>query len=151
MDLRKKYIRKLKSGRVLFIMMLVCAAFVSCIKDDFVKSGSSDMKAFLKKKEYGLVGYDRYQFKYSDNDCQLCVNKRGRYMRMQNDTQSSYVHVVFAANPTVADKNVQVEIRYRWEGDENVRSVTMVNVKASDDKIWLWNEENRTGLIIPVL
>ncbi len=151
MDRKRKYTRRLRSGKLYLLAVLLCAVVVSCRKDDGGRRASGEMREFLRKTECGLVGYGGYLFKYSDKDCQMSVNKRRRHMRMQNDAQTDYVHMVFAAYPAVADKNVQVEVRYLVGSDENIRSATMVNAKAEDGKIWLWNEESGMGLIIPVL
>ena len=151
MGRKRNCTRRLMSGKLFLSVVLMCSILVSCIKDDSGRRASGEMREFLKKTECGLVGYGGYLFKYSDNNCQMSVNKRRRYMRMQNDAQSDYVHLVFAANPKVTDKNVQMELRYLVGSDENVRSATMVNVKSADGKIWLWNEDSGMGLIIPVL
>ncbi len=148
---KRRYIRGLKSGKLFLLLFVLCAALVSCRKTPAGNGGSVDKKEFVKKSSYGLVGYGGYLFKFSDNECQISINKRRKIMRMQNDLQTDYVHMVFAANPTGVEKTVQVEIRYRVGADENICSAVMDNVKVTEKKMWLWDGDRGLGLVIPLL
>lgn len=149
MVLKKKFTKILISGNLALIAAVLCIAIVSCRKDNGGKGDIMELEDFVEKRECGLVGYGGYLFKYSEKNCQISVNLRRKYLRMQNDMQTDYVHAEFDAMPYETGKNVMVGMRYKVSTDEIVNSVPMTAVRVSADKVWLWNEENRIGLIIP--
>lgn len=148
MDLMREYTRKLKSGRVMLYLAAVLAVSVSCHKDSPVKQ--VELEDFVLKQECGLVGYGGYLFKYTDKNCQLGVNIRRRMLRMQNDMQTDYVHILFSRLPRPQDASVGVDLLYKVGEDEIMRSVQMTSVKYGQGKVWLWDASSSMGLIVPV-
>ncbi len=146
---KRKYTRILMSGNPVLFAAILCIAVVSCRKDDGGKGDIMELEDFIEKRECGLVGYGGYLFKYSGKDCQISVNLRRRYIRMQNDIQTDYVHAEFDELPYETGKNMKVGMRYRVSTDEIVNTIPMTSVRVTADKVWLWNGENRIGLIIP--
>ena len=143
----KGFIKKYGSDSVLLFLALVLLA-VSCSKDSPGKP--VELEDFVQKKECGLVGYGGYLFKYSDEKCQLGINRKRRYVRMQNDDQTDYVHVVLLKFPSTSDVQVGVDLKYRLGEDEISNTMQMECVHFSGNNVWLWNNVKKMGIILPL-
>lgn len=144
----KGFIRGFRSSSVMLLVMVAAALCISCRKDSPKKPVELD--DFIRKQECGLVGYGGYLFKYSEEDCQLGINARRRQVRMQNDTQTDYVNVIFSRIPSSADVSVHVDVRYRVGADEITGSGMMDVVRFSGSRVWLWDSGKSMGIIVPL-
>ena len=126
-------------ARLLCVMAFVLL-LVSC--NMRLEEKELDADTFVKFKEYGLVKGRKYLFKYNGATCQMVNNKGRRLLRMQNDTQSEFVNVVFGQE--------SVELAYKLEksGEIITLSMEMVVLKSEDMKVWLWSKEMNMGLIV---
>ena len=124
----------------LFCVMAFVLLLVSCNMKPEEKELDAD--TFVKFKDYGLVMGHKYLFKYNESTCQMVNNKGRRLLRMQNDTQSEFVNVVFGQE--------SVELAYKLEksGEIITLSMEMVVLKSEDMKVWLWSKEMNMGLIV---
>ena len=142
----KGFIKKYRSGSILLLVLLMLA--VSCSKDSPGKP--VELEDFVQKQECGLVGYGGYLFKYSDARCQLAINRMRRYVRMQNDDQTDYVHVVLSKFPSTEDVHVGVDLKYRLGEDEISNSIQMECVHFSGHNVWMWDNVKKMGIILPL-
>ena len=124
----------------LFCVMAFVLLLVSCNMK--LEEKELDADTFVKFKDYGLVMGHKYLFKYNESTCQMVNNKGRRLLRMQNDTQSEFVNVVFGQE--------SVELAYKLEksGEIITLSMEMVVLKSEDMKVWLWSKEMNMGLIV---
>ncbi len=148
----------LKTNRILqtatyaaisFIVMI--AVLCGCNKNPKGLSLESDRFEELDKE--GLVIGKHYKFSYIEQNCQKVINKKRRIIHLQTDTQSSYMRVNLDKIPSAApapEDEVYFTIAYKSQGDatENVISMGMIVLKTEEGKIWAWNEDNKTGVII---
>ena len=80
-------------------------------------------------------------------------NIKRKSVRIQSDDHSEYVHATFTDYPKdIPQINdiVNVEIVYKDSvSDPEVRLIlSMLILKQESGKFWLWNEEEKVGLII---
>lgn len=146
----RKYTRKYLSANLLLAVVLFLLCFISC-KDDNGRGNSPTERDFLEKQDTGLFGYGGFLFKYSPENCQISFNRKRRQLRLQNDSQSGYLNVIFGKFPSDGETETEVEIRYKSGGDEIVHSEIMEILENNGNKIWLWDRKNKLGVILPVL
>lgn len=139
------YTRKLSSSIAVIVVALL---LLGCDRDRPWKS--ANLEDFLQKKEAGLFGYGGYMFRYSQEDCQLSVNKRRKHVRMQNDKQSHYVHVEMESFPNTLKEKLEVKLSYNLGGDQVSSCYNMEVMESKAGKIWLWDNKKHTGIILPV-
>lgn len=128
----------------IFCLMAVVLLAVSCNRK--LEEMELDAGTFVKFSDYGLVKGHKYLFKYDEQVCQMVNNEARGLLRMQSDTQSSFVNAVFSDSA----HGVGVELAYKQEtGDEIITlSMEMVLLKREDKKVWLWSRDMNMGLIV---
>ena len=140
------YTRKLSYN----LTIALFALFIMGCNPDNPRNSSANLENFLHKKEAGLFGYGKYLFRYSSDDCQISVNKRRKHLRMQNDSQTYYVHVEFSDFPNAPKQRLEVRLSYKLDGDQVSSDYSMEVMEIRQDKMWLWDNKKHTGIIIPV-
>lgn len=88
---------------------------------------------------------------YDEKDFQLSTNHIRKTFRVQADDQESYVNVVFTVRiPQKAGDEAVARITYRFDSTgETVAIVKLTAVMAKDERLWLWNEMQQLGVIVP--
>lgn len=132
---------------VLFVLLF---AVCGCSKKE-VPDSRIEYDDFINRQETGFVGYGGFLFKYDGGKCQMSVNIKRKQLRMQNDTQTDYVHITFNSFPDALLKSVSVVLRYKVGSDEITVPAEMEIAKLEDGKVWLWNNAKGLGLVVPVL
>lgn len=143
---KREYTRGLWWSKVL---LLVIAIFLmlSCRKSN--TETQDQLQHFLQRSEAGLWGYGGFLFKYSPQSCQFSINVMRRQVRMQEDSQQDYINIQFAVFPPAVEGYTEMKLTYKVGNEENSRNCTMAVMKNQDNKIWLWDEQNNMGIIIP--
>ncbi len=133
------------------ICLLCCFLFCSCNKSS--KKISIEADHFIELEKEGLVKRHGYEFIYNDQECQHVYNKKRKYMRLQRDDMSAYINVtsqeLFAGVPSVGDF-VDIELAYSTSAsvEENRKSYSMLVLQVKAKCVWMWNEEEKLGLIL---
>ena len=137
--MRDRLMENVFMARMLCVLAAVLL-LVSCNRK--LEEKELDADTFVKFKEYGLVKGHKYLFKYNESTCQMVNNKSRRLLRMQSDTQSGFVNVVFGQEG--------VKLAYKLEKDDQIieLAMEMVVLKSEDMKVWLWSKEMNMGLIV---
>ena len=114
---------------------------------------SAERTKFEKSRTEGLHVKGECIIAYSDEYFQTATNLLRRSYRIHADDQSCFVNVVFADRvPTKIDDEVVVNITYKTEGSgETMLIVKFVTVAMRDGYLWLWNELQKVGLIVPAI
>ena len=133
-----------------FILFCVALLF-GCNKNPKGLSVESD--SFEKKSGVGLVVKKNYVVLYNKSTFQYVYNIKRKSIRIQSDDHSEYVNATFTDYPKdIPQINdiVNVEIVYKDSvSDPEVRLIlSMLILKQESGKFWLWNEEEKVGLII---
>ncbi len=136
------------SGKSVAAMLALALLFFSCRKNDG-PSRTANLESFLAKQEAGLFGYGGFLFKYTPEDCQISINVKRNMIRLQNDSQTNWMHVHLANYPSYKGETIELELRYMAGGDEIVSLTAMEVAKAENDRFWLWDAENNMGIILP--
>lgn len=108
---------------------------------------------FEKKSAVGLVIKRKYVVLYNKSTFQYVYNRNRKSIRIQSDNHSEYVHAIFKGYPKDApqvDDIVNVEIVYKERSFalETKLILSMLVLKEENSKLWLWNEEEKVGLIV---
>lgn len=139
-----------KSIIILPFILLLGILLCSCNKDP--KKHLPEVEHFEELEDEGLIIENRYKFTYNKQNCQRVVNKKRKIIHLQTDSQSSYMRINLENISGLPAKEdiVNFTIAYKKQDDvsENVVSLAMVVLKAEEGKIWAWNEESKTGVII---
>lgn len=133
------------------IYFLCCFLFFGCNKSS--KIISIEAEHFIELEKEGLIKRHGYEFIYNHQKCQHVYNKERKYIRLQRDDMSAYINVtsqeLFAGVPFVGDF-VDIELAYSTSAsaEENRKSCSMLVLQVKKKCVWLWNEEEKLGLIL---
>lgn len=132
---------------------IICAVLLSTASAACSKSGTdgsdNPSNALLQKETYGIYADDDDVFVY-DNDIHQYAYNTGRHtFRIQNTAQDRYLTCELDNTPT-ASSTVNVRVKTQGISSYPSRELQMLVLKRADGKAWLWNEENRTGLVIRI-
>lgn len=147
MELRNISERKLKLIRLCIIIFFGLLLF-SCKENRPERYSGVDY--FVKQSDIGLFGDNNNIFRYNDADCQIAFNKGRKMLRLQTDEQIYYVNIVFGSLLNASNEVVNIEIDYKTQNNQFAASLEMIVVKMDDEKYWLWNENTKTGIILPI-
>lgn len=105
---------------------------------------SSTTMGLYLEKDGSSVLYDEVRY-------QISTNHGRRTFRVQADDQESYVNVVFTDRiPQKAGDEAVARITYRLDSSgETMAIVRLSAVMVKDEKLWLWNEMQQMGVILP--
>ncbi len=132
----------------LFVAILL---FYGCNKDP--KGLSIESDNFEELSREGLVYNKNYLYSFNDVNSQRIVNRMRRTLLLQLDNQAAYVNVKFVKpfnGLPVKGEEMYVLVKYKTSGaiSENEVSMTMLVLKTEEEKVWLWCEERKMGLIL---
>lgn len=140
------YTRKLNCS----VAIILFALFLPGCGPDNPRKNTANLEDFLQKNEAGLFGYGKYMFRYSEDDCQVSVNKRRKHVRLQNDSQTYYVHVEMGDFPHAPKDKLEIKVCYKLGGDQVSDEYSVEVMESRQGKMWLWDNKKHTGIILPV-
>lgn len=124
-------------------ILLVSALMLSGCVEEL----SPEEKKFLDKTEYGLYRSGNDTFVYSDATHQTAVSSTQKSVRLQQDDMDRYLQLIIDGQ-LKKDGTVAVGIVSK-NLSQTVTSANMSVLKVSSDKVWLWDEANATGYLMP--
>ncbi len=135
--------------------ILVLCGVVSCNEGPEMDGISAEADRFLEKRTPGLVKGKNYKLLYNESAWQTMRNKQRMVLCIQRDDQSSYLHLKVepgSLGNTQDDHTVNVVLSYKTDvnGQEISEALEMEVLKSQDMQVWLWNEESKTGVIMPL-
>lgn len=115
-------------------------------------SKSVERNSFESSYDYGLYMKGAAVVVYDVNNYQMAYNLQRITFRVQSDDQMKYVHVDCTEEAaTQVDETTLCKVTYRAQDDmETVLIIKFIVVKVDDKHIWLWNELQKTGVIVPM-
>ncbi|HKM12110.1 MAG TPA: hypothetical protein PL115_08250 [Bacteroidales bacterium] len=142
--------------RLLLLLMTAVTMAVSCPGPDPPDTKfpppteSFEKKAFMANTNEGLYVKGACIVRYAEETFQKSFNEKRRTYRIQSDDQITYVHIVFIGElPAVVDQEVICNITYTKEkGEETILIVKLVVAQIKGRTVWLWNELQKTGIIL---
>jgi len=142
--------------RLLLLLITAVAMAVSCpgpepppiIIPDPIES--FEKKAFKVNTDEGLYVKGACVVRYVEETFQKSFNEKRKTYRIQSDDQITYVHIVFMSElPAMVDQEVICTITYTKEkGEETILIVKLVVAQIKGRTVWLWNELQKTGIIL---
>jgi len=113
---------------------------------------SAERNNFESSSTEGLYIKGNCIVSYDADFFQKAVNKRRRNYRLQSDDQERYLNVTFTdVLPSYASDNALCSIRYSVGKGETVLVVKLAVIRSSGGYLWLWNELQKIGVIIPAI
>lgn len=114
---------------------------------------SAERKSFETSVAEGLYLKGGSVLLYEDGSFQRAVNAGRKTYRIQRDDQTEYLHIAYSDNvpSSVKDEAVCTVYYNIGGGGETMLIVKFVTVHAENGKLWLWNELQKVGVIVPKL
>lgn len=112
---------------------------------------SSARVAFESFTATGIYFNDGSSMVYNESEFQQAVNHSRRNFRIQSDDQSRYFNINFNDRiPQKAGDEAVAKVTVRnGNSGETVIIVKLKTVIAKNEKLWLWNELQELGVIVP--
>lgn len=133
----KRYL-KIACGLMFSMLLMGCP-------NNNVDEISKAQQDFLNQTQYGVYADGSVTFAFDESSCQIAYNAARRSVRLQKDDMSAYVIVTLDSTP-VLDATVTVDVQ--GVGITKANNVDMNVVKTDGDKVWLWDNKNKTGYVI---
>lgn len=134
-------------------LMLASSLLALCSCNGEPKGLSAESDSFEKRDAVGLVKGKNYLLLFNKTDSQFVYNFKRKYIRFQADDQTCYVNAFFRDYPKdLVEINdvLMVELTYKERSAVQEKKLTlpMILLKQQEQMYWLWNEEEKMGLIV---
>ena len=141
----------------IFIYVLAAAAAlvfsVSCKSPEVTEPGSGQkgtideqkVAAFVEMADYGVYGEDvSAVFVFDKKQHELIWNTKASRFTIQDDAQKALLTVVLT--PAGEESHYNVSVTSQEEGLTG--TYTMKRVRAEGEAAWLWDVENKLGIVV---
>ena len=133
---------------VLVAILLISAIFSSCRRE--IEIDSVEKEIFLDETGIGCYKDGHDYLVYKPEMHQLAINPKRHTIRVQSEFQKEYYHLDMESYPRSIGVSIVSEFHFCLGGDEDNYTFVFECSKMEYGKIWLWNSENKLGVIIPV-
>lgn len=133
--------------RKILLASVVLLAAVACSKSG--TDGPVDTHALLEKDAPGVYRNDDNVFLYDEDIHQIAFNALRRTFRIQNTAQDRYLHCALDADPVVGQQ-VAIDVTTRSIASFPSQQLTAEVLRRDEGKVWLWDEQSGTGLVIRI-
>lgn len=132
-------------GLLSLLFLLFCV--ISCRK--MVEIDSLEKQLFLEETAIGAYKDGHEYMVYKRGFHQLALNPRRHTFRIQADRQEEYFHLRLESYPR--SLGVHVISSFEMKKGEILENYSFLFEcsKMEGGKIWLWNKENKLGVILP--
>ncbi|MEG1664577.1 MAG: hypothetical protein RR286_04650 [Mucinivorans sp.] len=133
----------------LIIASLLLLTMVSCEKTPDGPSDDPRRIAFLASREQGAYNEKGVILVFNEQMHQKAISGDKLQSRIQNDEQTELLNLELSSRPTTI--NEVVELKVTSVGVTGVKDGTykVVLLKSDQAKLWLWDEQNYVGFIVP--
>ena len=135
------------------LVLALCASLLLCTGCPNVVSGlSEDEEKFIANTVEGLYMDGSYVLKYDQTEHQVSENKTRRDYRIQNDDQTEMVNVT-CGSQILLNHLVGCSVDFVSQRSFFERNLSFLVLKVDYDSqiAWLWNDDEKMGLIIPMM
>ena len=129
----------------IILLAFMAALLFSCEEKQPVIS--PEQNSFMEKVDDGLVIGTAYKLKFNELTHQMSVNSQRKIYRLQSDNQSEYFVAKYSQSSTNIGEVLPITIE-SYNGTLTSESLDMEVVKMVGMRLWLWNNEKQTGVII---
>ena len=112
---------------------------------------SESRVAFESRTDTGIYFNDKTSLTYDETRFQQAINHNRKVFRIQADDQGSYLNLAFTDRlPQKNGDEAVAKVTYRLDAKgETVVIVKFKVVMIQDERLWLWNELQELGVIMP--
>ena len=112
---------------------------------------SESRVTFESRTATGIYFNDKTSITYDETSFQQAFNHNRKNFRIQADDQSSYLNLAFTDRlPQKNGDEAVAKVTYRTDTKgETVVIVKLKVVMIQDERMWLWNELQELGVIMP--
>lgn len=129
------------------ILLALCCT--SC-RDDAIDIDSMEKEAFLNENREGIYRNGKAMFIYNSSRHQKAANMSRMQYRIQTDEQDTCLNITLEAIPKSTGVHITTSIDYRSPG-ELISSMNHLECsRIQKDRLWLWNPDNLTGIIMDI-
>ena len=133
----KKYI-------IASVVMALAVLSSGCKKSETMPM---EQQNFMMNSNYGLYMEGMQSMAYDKYAHQLVRNEDGTSFRIQSDDLKQYVSCSFSSRPSAEGEEITVGYSTGGLGLLSSYSGTFKVVKISDTMVWLWDKQNKNGII----
>lgn len=108
--------------------------------------------AFSESEEIHLMVGGDIPLSYDPNTCQLAFSRDLREFRVHTDNMSDFYVLTLSAVPVSVGQRVSGSLTWTTHDEVLTRkNITLETVRLEGDKIWLWSNSARIGLVVSTL
>ena len=127
------------------LLLILCAA--SC-RENAIEIDSLEKELFLREEAEGIYKDGKALFLFNKGRHKKAVNSMRHQYRIQTDEQDTCLNVMMEAIPETAGEHITTSIDFRSPGELISNMSHLECSRISDNRIWLWNSGNLTGIIL---
>lgn len=132
--------------KIIYVLMVCLLTLASCAETEYAEKGL-DRKDITGYSDIGFYSLDGVCAFTAQKQYQTSANSKRLTYRLQNQDQSTYIHVQFAQKPATAGQTVKATFTSQgvsFVGNEIIMEV----IRLNEGKIWL--SGGNVGIVIPV-
>ena len=118
-----------------------CVDHNSMNEADFV-SQTTDISLTVNGKEQMTYDSRIHQLAYSERDCQF---------RVMDDELNNYFVVTLDRMPSKEGEHIKGKLIYTTDDDIPETDTEFSVAKLTDDKIWLWDNSGKIGVVVMII
>ena len=110
-------------------------------------------EVLLQRSDISLTVRGELQMGYKENTCQLGYNEARNEFRVYDDKLANWFILKCDARPTSAGQKLKADLEYTTTKDTKTVSdltFTVENIN-SEGMIWLWNQQQKIGIVVKAL
>lgn len=132
---------------ILPVIILSAIALHSC-RENIIEIDSLEKERFLREDQEGIYKNGKALFLYRESHNQKALNPQRIQYRIQTDEQDTCLNVALEALPGNTGVHITTSIDYRSPGELISNMSNLECSRIENSRIWLWNKDNLTGIII---
>ncbi len=133
--------------RKMIYAMAVCFFAVACVNEQVPEDSSAGADNMKEKEELGLYNNGNDILVYDKEIHQYAFNTKRCTFRIQNAGQNRLMVCVFSEAPVVG-RTVEAVITTKGLSNFKDTVIDMEVLKITDGKVWLYDAESKTGLVV---
>lgn len=133
--------------RRILLLGAVGLAMIACTGKEPGGNPSSEIDSMKEKTALGLYVGGNDTFVYDKTMHQYAFNSKRHTFRIQNSAQNRLVSCTLSGAPSVGGV-VEVSITAKGVTNFSDVSLKMSVIKSEGDRLWLYDSESGTGLVI---
>lgn len=132
---------------ILPVIIFASTILQSC-REKAIEIDSLEKEIFLRESREGIYKDGKPLFLYREAYDQKALNPKRIQYRIQTDEQDTCLNVALEALPGSPGVHITTSVDYRSPGELISNMSHLECSRIENNRIWLWNKDNLTGIII---